>query len=227
MIPLLLGAILMNTGFIQKTTDYQGAATKYVVWVPEGYDAKKPMPAILSLHGVGEIGTDGWKQLAAGLGQAIIRDADRWNFIVLFPQMPPSAKKNWMNCESLLLDILEKTRKEYAIDASRFYLTGLSMGGYGSWRLAAKHPRLFAAVAPICGGGDPASAASLKGLPIWAFHGEKDEAIPPARSQEMVDAVNKAGGSAKLTIYPGVGHNSWDKAYRDEGLHEWFLRHRN
>jgi predicted peptidase len=128
--------------------------------------------------------------------------------------------------EELLLAILEAARKEYSIDETRLYLTGLSMGGFGTWRLGAKHPKLFAALAPICGGGDPSEAAALKDLPIWAFHGDQDKAVPHALSVRMVEAVKAAGGTPKLTIYPGVGHNSWDKAYREENLAEWFLQHR-
>jgi predicted peptidase len=99
------------------------------------------------------------------------------------------------------------------------------MGGYGSWVLAAKYPAMWAAVAPICGGGNPADGPKLKDIPLWAFHGDKDTAVPLKKSEEMIEAIKAAGGNPKLTVYPGVGHNSWDKAYRDEKLWEWFLQH--
>jgi predicted peptidase len=98
------------------------------------------------------------------------------------------------------------------------------MGGYATWALACKHPTMFAAAAPICGGGDPAEAAKIKDLPIWNFHGDKDTAVPIAKSNEMIEALKTAGGTPKYTVYPGVGHNSWDKAYRDEKLWDWFLQ---
>jgi predicted peptidase len=99
------------------------------------------------------------------------------------------------------------------------------MGGMGTWALAVKYPDLFAAVAPVCGRGDPSQASKIKDLPIWNFHGDKDTAVPLKGSQDMIDAVKAAGGSPKFTIYEGVGHNSWDKAYNDEKLEEWFIRH--
>lgn len=216
------------TGFLTKALDYNGAPVKYVVYVPAAYDPAKPMPAIMFLHGAGETGTDGLKQVAVGLGPAILFNQDRWPFLVMFPQKPPGGepRSGWIAHEKLVLDILEKTKTEYKIDESRLYLTGLSMGGYGTWAIAAKHPDRFAAIAPICGGGDPATAGKLKDIPTWNFHGDKDTAVPLARSQQMIDAIKAAGGEPRFTIYPGVGHNSWDKAYRDEKLHEWFLQHK-
>jgi predicted peptidase len=220
-------ALQAETGFLDKTIDYNGSATKYVVWVPKGYSPEKPHPTILFLHGAGETGTDGQKQVAVGLGPAIKLAPDAWNFIAIFPQAPPAGevRGRWIAHEKLLLDILEKTRKEYKVDEKRLYCTGLSMGGMGTWALACKHPTLFAAIAPICGSGDPAQAAKIKDLPTWNFHGDQDKAVPLARSQDMIKAIEAAGGKPKFTVYPGVGHNSWDKAYREEKLHEWFLQH--
>ena len=108
------------------------------------------------------------------------------------------------------------------------YCTGLSMGGYGTWAMIAKHPKLFAAVAPICGGGNPATAKKVTEVPIWAFHGGADRVVPPSRSQAMIDAIKNAGGTkAKLTIYPGVKHNSWSKTYANEKVYEWLLSHKS
>jgi predicted peptidase len=215
-----------QTGFLQKTIDYNGASTKYVVYVPATYDATKPAPTILFLHGAGETGTDGWKQVAVGIGPAVLLDAPRWDFLVVFPQKPPGEQRGWIAHEKLILDILDKTRKEYAVDPSRLYCTGLSMGGAGTWALAAKHPNLFAAIAPICGPGDSATASVLKDLPIWAFYGDQDRAESIQRCRDLVEAVKTAGGAPKFTLYPGVGHNSWDKAYREEKLYDWFMQHR-
>lgn len=225
MMTLALGLLLQETGFLDKTIEYNGTATKYVVYVPKGYSAEKPHPTILFLHGSGEQGTDGQKQATVGLGNAIRKAEDKWNFIVVFPQKPPG-RGGFTEHEKLILDILEKTKKEYKVDESRLYITGLSMGGMGTWTLTCKHPTMFAAAAPICGGGNPADAAKIKDLPIWNFHGDKDTAVPIKRSQDMIDAVKAAGGNPKFTIYPGVGHNSWDKAYQEEKLHDWFLEHK-
>jgi predicted peptidase len=220
----LAGAAPQESGFLDKTIDYNGAAVKYVVFVPKGYTSEKPHPAILFLHGSGEQGDDGKKQATQGLGNAIKLAEDKWNFIVIFPQKP-QGRGGFAEHEKLILDIVEKTKKEYKVDDKRFYITGLSMGGYGTWMLTCKYPTMFTAAAPICGGGNPADAAKIKDLPIWNFHGDKDTAVPIKRSQDMIDAVKAAGGTPKFTIYPGVGHNSWDKAYREENLAEWFLQH--
>src|SRR5688572_7819514 len=126
-----------QTGFLQKTIEYNGKPTRYVVYVPAGYDPARPMPAILFLHGAGETGTDGWKQVAVGLGPAIMLAAEQWNFLVVFPQKPPSEQRGWIAHEKLILDVLDRTRKEYSIDPARLYCTGLSMGGAGTWALAA------------------------------------------------------------------------------------------
>ncbi len=99
------------------------------------------------------------------------------------------------------------------------------MGGYGSWALAAAHPDRFAAVVPICGGGNPDTAEKLKGLPIWVFHGAKDGTVPISRSQRMVDAIKEAGGNVKFTVYPEAGHDSWTETYDNPKLYEWLLEH--
>lgn len=220
----LVGAAPGESGFLDKTIEYNGAEVKYVVFVPKGYDPEKPHPTILFLHGSGEQGDDGKKQATQGLGNAIKLAEDKWNFIVIFPQKP-KGRGGFSEHEKLILDILAKTKKEYQVDEKRLYITGLSMGGYGTWMLTCKYPAMFAAAAPICGGGNPAEAEKIKDLPIWNFHGDKDTAVPIKKSQDMIDALKAAGGNPKFTIYPGVGHNSWDKAYREENLPEWFLRH--
>ena len=111
------------------------------------------------------------------------------------------------------------------MDTRRIYLTGLSMGGYGTWATATRYPDRFAAIAPICGGGEVLLANLLKDTPIWAFHGDADTVVPLSKSQEMVEAVNRSGGNAKLTIYPGVNHDSWTQTYNNDALYEWFLSH--
>lgn len=213
---------MIERGFVRRTLRSAGVDRDYVVHVPESYDAATPSPAILFLHGRGEEGTDGEVQAEVGLGPAIRRAPERWPCVVVFPQKPRDAT-GWHAHEELALATLEATRGEWSIDPSRIYLTGVSLGGFGSWMLAPRHRDLFAAIAPVCGGGDPADAPALADLPIWAFHGDADPVVPLRHSECMVTAVRDAGGDPWLTVYADVGHNSWDRAYAEEQLPEWLL----
>ena len=221
--PSLAAAPARENGFLDKTIEHEGATVKYVVFVPKGYNPEKPHPTILFLHGAGERGDDGQVQVKVGLGAAIKKAEEKWNYIVIFPQVPKG--KNFTDIEKLVLAMIDKTKKEYKVDEKRLYITGLSMGGMGTWFFTCKYPDMFAAAAPVCGRGNPADAAKIKDLPIWNFHGEKDNAVPIKGSQDMIDAIKAAGGNPKFTIYPGVGHNSWDNAYNNEKLEEWFIQH--
>lgn len=219
-------------GFVAKTIKMADKDIKYVVYVPSSYDPKKPMPTIIFLNGYGECGTDGWRQVYH-FGGAIMLGADKWPFLVIFPQkqyaLPDAKEPNpWEDQDEMVMAILQKSEKEYKIDKSRLYLTGLSQGGHGTWALGAKHADVFAAIAPCCGWSDKETAEKLAKakMPIWTFHGDADQAVNVERSIEMEKWIKEAGGDCKLTIYPGVGHNSWDKAYREENLAAWFLEHR-
>lgn len=226
---LLAGTALADTppkdvvkGFIAKTMTIGAREIKYVVYVPAVYDPAKPIPTIIFLNGMGECGRDGWRQ-CFHFGNAIMLDAEKWPFIVIFPQKQ-SKESFWEDEEIVMMTAFEQTKKEYNLDLSRVYLTGLSQGGRGTWAIASRHPEMFAAIAPVCGWGDEKTAKKLVGMSIWAFHGDADTTIRPEKSKEMVEWVKAAGGDAKLTTYPGVGHNSWDNAYRNENLGEWFLQ---
>jgi predicted peptidase len=122
----------------------------------------------------------------------------------------------------LALDVIAEMQKEHPIDGDRLYVMGLSMGGYGTWDLIQRYPDLFAAAVPICGGGDESSADRIK-APVWAFHGDQDQAVPVARSRNMIDALKKAGRQPKYTEYPGVGHDSWRNAFADKELLTWLF----
>src|SRR5262249_54998346 len=131
---------------------------------------------------------------------------------------------SWANTDQqgLLLALLDHIVHTCKVGSDRIYLTGLSMGGYGAWRLAADHPERFAAVVPICGGGEPEGPPQLKLLPIWVWHGAADKTVPPRRSIEMVDAIKQAGGTnILLKTLEGVGHNSWEAAYASPDLYRW------
>ena len=217
----------MPRGFLSESIKLDGQDIKYVVYVPRSYDPDKPMPEILFLNGMMECGTDGFRQVYH-LGGAIMLDAEKWPFIIIFPQkqyaLDEWEERAWEDQDDMVMAILKKTEAEYNVDRSRLYLTGLSQGGHGTWEIAAMHPDLFAAIAPICGWGDKSLAEKVAKLPIWVFHGDADTTVPPEKSREMVNWVKEAGGSPKFTVYPGIGHNSWDKAYREENLPEWFLQ---
>jgi predicted peptidase len=221
------------TGFLDREfKDDSGATAKYVVFVPKGYKPGKPTPTILFLHGAGESGTDGKKQVAVGLGPAVKKRAETFPFLVVFPQATRPGREirvNWHADQpngKRALAILAAVEKEFAVDPARTYLSGLSMGGYGTWNLAAAHPKKWAAIAPVCGGGNPADAPKIKHLPCWCFHGDEDRVVPPEESRRMIDALKKAGAEPLYDEYAGVGHNSWDKAYDTAGLYDWFLKHR-
>jgi predicted peptidase len=211
------------TGFLNRTVEADGKSIPYVLYVPRDYSPEKRWPVILFLHGSGERGSDGLKQSQVGLGGAVRLYPERYPALVVMPQC--AAGERWSGqMAALALKAVDQTLAEYSCDPSRQYLTGLSMGGYGSWLIAAQHPTRFAAVVPVCGGGSTDDASKLKELPIWVFHGDADTAVPVARSRQMVEAIKAAGGSAiKYTEYPGVGHNSWDAAYADKAMAEWLF----
>lgn len=215
-----------ETGFLDRVVSVGGQERRYVVQVPIGYGPGKKWPAILFLHGRGESGSDGRFQLWHGLERAMVRYRDRWPFVAVFPQKA-DPNQLWPAEIPMLVAILESVEAEYSLDPRRRYLTGLSQGGHGTIQLAGRLPWKFAALAPVCGwADDPDIAAEAIGkTPLWAFHGDKDEAVPVQRSVELVEALQKRAGNAKLTRYPDVGHDSWHRAYQDENLAEWLLSH--
>jgi predicted peptidase len=195
-------------------------------------------PLVIFLHGAGERGNDNNVQLVHGVKEfANAQAREKFPCFLIAPQCPtgkrwvevdwsakqhdmppkPSEPLNW------LLALLEQMKKEKPIDTDRIYVTGLSMGGYGTWDLLSRHAEMFAAAVPVCGGGDDAKASVMKGVPIWVFHGAKDTAVIPERSRNMVAAVKKAEGNIKYTEYPEVGHDSWNKAYADPELLPWMF----
>ena len=195
---------------------------QFILDLPKAYDGKKELPLIIFLHGSGERGTDIKKVGVHGIPK-IAKKTEGFKFIGVSPQCLRAEKARWLTEDlDILLDYVLKT---YKVDKKKIYLTGLSMGGYGTWAWAAKRPDVFAAAAPICGGGNPADASKYGKLPIWVFHGDKDRAVKIEKSQVMVDAIKKAGGNIKFTVYPGVGHDSWTKTYDNPELYQWFLSH--
>jgi len=209
------------------------ATVNYLLFLPKGCEAKGPgqWPLILFLHGAGERGTDVWKVAVHGPPKEVTTHPD-FPFIVVAPQCPDG--QIWSN--DILLGLLDQVSHDYPVDASRVYLTGLSMGGYGTWELGLSHPERFAAIAPICGGAnlitplltsfEPAKAAAAQSLGIWAFHGAKDPVVPVSESTRMVDWLKDHGvRDVKLTVYPEAQHDAWSESYRNPELYQWFLKH--
>lgn len=215
-----------TTGFVDKKfKNADGSISPYVVFVPKDYDGTKEYPVILFLHGSGETKGDksGKMPVEVGIGPAIKKREKTFPFITIIPQ---SEKKTWgavSDDGKRALAILDEVMKEYKTDPKRVYLTGLSMGGFGTWSLAAAHPDKWAAIVPICGGGNVKDADKIKNIPCWCFHGDADDAVLVERSRVMIEALKKAGAEPKYTEYPKVGHNSWDKAYGTDELYTWLL----
>ena len=193
----------------------------YLLYLPEDYEQKESCPLLLFLHGAGERGND--LQLVKKHGPPkLIEQGQQFPFIIVSPQCPEGQWWQTVEVNALLDEIVEK----YKVDEDRIYVTGLSMGGFGTWALAAYVPHRLAAIAPICGGSEPYRARVMPHMPIWAFHGGKDTVVPPQRSEEMIEALKKYGNNAKLTIYPDAAHDSWTETYDNPKLYEWLLEHK-
>lgn len=212
-------------GFLLFDLPWQGHVERYAVYVPKSWDGRSPLPAILYLHGRGESGTDGVRQLLIGLPRAVMDRADRWPFLIIAPQKS-EMDAEWFDQRDWLDAMLGLVERVWPIDPARRYITGLSQGGRGTMRLAGGVAWKFAAAAPVCGWCNPDEAAtSLNGIPTWAFHGDADTVVPVEGTRRVIERLRERGASPRETIYPGVEHNSWDLAYASE-LPEWFLQHR-
>ena len=227
---LLVGATLAQAAEEQKSEPGKQQAQKlertikvtlgYLLYLPKDYAQKDSWPLLLFLHGSGERGENLDRVKLHGPPKLIAAGKD-FPFIVVSPQCP-SYSRGWQPYE--LLALLDEIIEKYKVDKDRIYVTGLSMGGFGTWALAAFSPERFAAIVPICGGGDPMTARRIAHIPVWVFHGAKDPAVPLAGSEKMVEALKKANGNVKFTIYPEAGHDSWTQAYNDPELFKWLLQ---
>ncbi len=204
-------------------------ALDYLLYLPDNYGRPQGVryPLVLFLHGKGERGNelDAVKKHAIS---SLNSFQEQYDFILLAPQCP--LETWWVEQLDGLDALLDEICGSYRVDLSRIYLTGISMGGFGSWHYAVHRPGRFAAVAPICGGGShwhgfPEKVASIKRVPIWAFHGADDDVVPLSASQEMVDTLDAAGGNVRMTVYPGVKHDSWTQTYANPELYIWMFRH--
>lgn len=220
---LMKPAITVKPG--QTEQKFSGKVTRdvslgYQLYIPENYVSTdpSPWPLVLFLHGSGERGNDLSKVAVHGPAR-LAKEGKAFPFILVSPQCPDG---QWWNAEDLMA-LLKDIQSKYRVDENRIYITGLSMGGYGTWDLISKYPGVFAAAVPVCGGGDPRMVRFAVKTPVWAFHGEKDNVVNPQESKDLVDALLKAGGNAKLTLYPEAGHDSWTETYNNPEVYTWLL----
>jgi len=233
----------VQTGFLDRHVVVAGVRYPYQVYVPSDYDASRPWPVVLFLHGAGERGADGLLQTEVGIGTAIRRNRQRFPALVVMPQAP--REQLWIGPPAdAALAALDRSCEEFAVDRERTYLTGLSMGGHGSWMLGYHHAARFAAMLVVCGfvgdrpnrpstvpsgDGSPYErvAARLKDVPIWIVHGDADVAVSVSESRRMNDALRAVGADVRYTELPGVNHDSWTAAYGSEEIVHWLFAQRS
>ena len=237
-------ALQADDGFAAQTYKPADAnSINYRIHTPEGMDAKASYPLVLFLHGAGERGDDNSSQLLHG-ARAILAYSIKNNqpVIIVVPQCPPN--QQWVDAPwgadshtmskdpappmRRVIELLNVTLAKLPVDKARVYVTGLSMGGFGTWDLIQRLPTRFAAAMPVCGGGDTQLAKAIKEVPIWAFHGGNDTIVMTQRSRAMIAALKEAGGKPSYTEYPGVDHNAWTQTYADDAVLKWLfdqLRH--
>lgn len=237
--PALLNAQETETGFLDRAVSIDGTEYKYQVYVPRDYNESERWPVILFLHGAGERGADGLLQTQVGLPAAIRRTPERWPALAIFPQVP--SDESWQGVAAeVAMAALDATLAEFSADDSRLYLTGLSLGGNGTWYLGYHHTERFAAMVAICGfvglgerfpaflpsgSANPYAslAQDLADTPVWIFHGDADSVVPVDESRKMAKELEAVGAEVHYTELPGVGHNAWDAAYSNEGLSTWLF----
>jgi predicted esterase len=209
--PCLLEAQQTQQIFVQQT--------RYLLYLPEHYaeDTSARWPLVLFLHGSGEVG-DSLNWVTRNGPPKLAQAGKKFPFILVSPQ---SNAYKWQT--NYLMDLLAELKKTYRVDKQRIYLTGLSMGGFGVWAMAEDYPDEFAAILPLSGGGDTTQAWKLRYLPIWCFHGLKDNVVSPSGSIDMIKAVKQYNPGAKLTLYPDAGHDSWTTTYNNDSVYTWML----
>ncbi len=193
---------------------------KYLLYKPRDYREDTPSPLLIFLHGAGEREND-LESVKLHGPPKLIEEGVELPFIVASPQV---ALTEWWS-PSTVIWLLKDIQSRLNVDPARIYLTGLSMGGYGTWETAAKYPNIFAAIVPICGRGDPAMAERIKHIPTWIFHGAKDDVVPMKHSEAMYNAL-KPYGNAEFTVYPEADHDSWTETYESPLLYQWLLSHK-
>lgn len=214
------------------------------VYVPRDLDLSEPAPTLIFLHGYGECGTDGSKHLTVGLPSAVMSHPERWPFVIVVPQKP-IGNAEWEDYEDAVFAMLDLAVDEFNADRERVAITGLSQGGHGTINIAARHSERFVAAAPVCGYVErwntdgaktriptridsdamQSAADGLASIPVWLFHGAKDDIVLPVESEWLHAELVKRDAEARLTMDPDANHNSWDLAYRESGLWDWLGEH--
>jgi predicted peptidase len=230
-----------ESGFLNRTVSLDGIDYRYQTYIPHNYNNTEKWPVTLFLHGAGERGSDGLKQTQVGLGKAIRLNPERWQSIAVFPQVP--AGESWQGIAGdIALAALDATIAEFSADESRLYLTGISLGGNGTWYLGYQNTERFAALVSVCGFIDLGSrfpgflpeaensftalAKSLSKTPVWIVHGDADVVVPVDQSRKIALALEAVGSDVHYTELPGVNHNAWDAAYANADLIEWLFDQR-
>lgn len=246
LITLLLAILFYLAIILRQHEDFEaktyssseGNSIPYRIHIPEDMDANKTYPLIIFFHGAGQRGSNNDKHLIHGVRDILAYSKENNKpAIIIAPQSPQN--QQWVNVPwdgdthvmpeepsqpmrlaiALMKDILLKQ----PIDKKRIYVTGFSMGGFGTWDILQRLPHLFAAAIPVCGGGDTSQAEKIKDIPIWAFHGDKDTVVKTIRSKDMIAAIKKAGGNPQYTEYKGVAHDSWTQTYSDQNVLRWLF----
>lgn len=211
----------------------------YRLLIPKDYDADKSYPLVVFFHGAGERGTENLVPLTHIAPLFVnAQNREKYPCFVLVSQCPKGIR--WVDTDwgltqhdipetpswplAMTLALMKELHEKYQFDENRLYVTGLSMGGFATWDIIARHPELFAAAAPVCGGADLKTAEKVKNIPLWVFHGALDTVVLPSRSRNMVKAIQQAGGSPKYTEYSNVYHGSWKPAYKDPDFLKWMFR---
>ena len=228
----------------QQYVNEEGDTLNYRIAFPD-FSASERYPLVIFLHGGGERGNDNVSQLKWGVQNFATDEAlMKYKAIVLAPQSPSDGR--WSNFEGqfrdsdqplrladtpskplqMTMEVVDQLIENFSVDTSRIYITGMSMGGFGTWDAIARWPDRFAAAVPVCGGGDPSTAKRIAHIPIWVTHGADDPTVPPELSREMVNALRKAGAKPGYTEYPAVGHFSWLQTYTDENIMAWLFSQR-
>ncbi len=208
--------VIMNLNGVYK----KKVSINYLLYLPKDYEQKEELPLLLFLHGAGERGND--LNLVKRHGPPkLIKQGKDFPFVIVSPQCPENTR--WQ--PEVLIALLDEIIDEYKIDKNRIYVTGLSMGGNGTWRLASEIPERLAAIIPICGWGDPFAVCMMGKLPIWTFHGAKDNVVPITSTDILVDRLKACNGNVEYTIYPEADHDSWTETYNNQKIYEWLLSH--
>uniref|UniRef100_A0A7V3E7U3 Phospholipase n=1 Tax=Ignavibacterium album TaxID=591197 RepID=A0A7V3E7U3_9BACT len=227
--------VFMSVNFSQKKSNSQRVEKldseiklkvelQYLIYLPKNYEtSEEQFPLLLFLHGAGERGND--IELVKRHGPPkLVEEGKEFPFIIVSPQCPEGTRWNYQTLA--LTALLDEIESKYRVDKNRIYVTGLSMGGQGTWTLALTQPNRFAAIAPICGWTDSWEVCKISRIPTWVFHGAKDIVVPVTESQEMVKALQDCGAKeVKLTIYPEANHDSWTETYNNPELYNWLLSH--